>query len=476
MESQTIFCTQCGRKITYDPSYLPKFCPGCGCRLSGQTQEAPAPVQPDAAPAKPAVSQDTSEVIRFAFGETAAPPQNARFVTQEGEHVFNGWLPEGFTGTARHEPNLSDIDVPVILWAQARHPDGTEYFLRQHRRYEVNKLAPKQEAPFRPFDDYLDENAAAMLGTGSIRLIKQVAAFEQVEQQIRESLQKRKQEIEAQGDGHFLCSVVQGMYGAIGGKLYEADVGGRKKYLLLRVQLVAEEVGSYSPSMIQSQQKTAALLGSMRSMVGNPYMGMHPLQPQQPAGMPVIDTDPNTPFGKHRTDGLTTNKIRWSSYCFGGFLSDTMPTRDDICTFYKFLNSLRVAPAFKQQLDQLQNQLVMQEIQVQQRTTQIMGQMVRDQQASFVRQNEIMRSTADFQDQMFQQRMAAENDAFDRRTRQQHEMIMGVNTFAGTDGMNVEADARFDRVFQNNGDPTQLIGADITADVPFGWTELDKLK
>ena len=266
------------------------------------------------------------------------------------------------------------------------------------------------------------------------------------------------------------------MYGAIGGKLYEAEVGGRKKYLFLRVQMSAEEVGSYSPSLLQSQQRTASMLHSMQSMIGSPFMGMNPFQPQQPAAIPGIDTDPTTPFGRHRTDGLTSNEIRWSIYCFGGFLSDTLPTKDDICTFYKFLNGLRIAPSFKQQLDQIQNQLINQQIQTQQQTSRIMGQMVRDQQASFERQNQIMKSTSDFQDQMFRQRMAADNDAFDRRTRQQHEMIMGVNTFAGADGTTVEADVRYDRVFQNDGNPTQLIGAGFTADVPFGWTELDKLK
>ena len=192
MQNQTIFCTQCGRKITFDPSYQPKFCPGCGCKIAAQPQETPIPVQPGNAPARPAVPQDTCDVIHFAFGETSAPPQNAKLVTQQGELVFDGWLPEGFSGAAKYEPNLSDIDVPVILWAQARHPDGTEYFLRQHKRYQINKLNPSQENPFRLLDDYLDENAAAMLGTSSIRLIKRVAAFEQVEQQIRESLSKRK--------------------------------------------------------------------------------------------------------------------------------------------------------------------------------------------------------------------------------------------------------------------------------------------
>ena len=53
---------------------------------------------------------------------------------------------------------------------------------------------------------------------------------------------------------------------------------------------------------------------------------------------------------------------------------------------------------------------------------------------------------------------------------------MGVNTYTRTDGTNIEADVRFDRVFQRENDPTQLIGAPNTADVPFGWTELEKLK
>ena len=119
---------------------------------------------------------------------------------------------------------------------------------------------------------------------------------------------------------------------------------------------------------------------------------------------------------------------------------------------------------------------MLRKMQDEQQAANIMGQMVRDQQRSFDRRNAIMQDLNNHRDNLFQQRMAADNAAFDRRSRLQHEAIMGVNTYTRTDGTTVEADVRFDRVFQRDHDPTQLIGAPNTADVPFGWTELEKLK
>ena len=52
---------------------------------------------------------------------------------------------------------------------------------------------------------------------------------------------------------------------------------------------------------------------------------------------------------------------------------------------------------------------------------------------------------------------------------------MGVNTYTRTDGTTVEADVRYDRVFQHENDPNLLLGAPNTADVPFNWTELERL-
>lgn len=467
MEYNTRFCAYCGKKLLFDPDEPPRFCSFCGKGIAAAAEEPqpePAAEQAEKSPAEPLAPGD---VIRFAYGETSAPASNAAFATAEQERIFTGWLPEGFTGSAKHEANLGDADVPVILWAYANAP-GRSYFFRKEKRYSVNKLAQNAENPFRTLEAYLDENAVQLLGTDAIRLLHRVAPFEQVEQKMLADQQSRRQQIESMGQGDFVRFVVQGQYSALGGRLYEAETGGQKKYLLLRVTMIADEYGSYSPSLIQSQQRTANMLRSMGAMV--------PFQAQAPAGMPVIDTDPHTPVGQHRTDGLSMNCIRWCLFQFGGFLSDTCPTIDEIRNFYRFLNSLKVAPECQQQLDALSQQIAMQQMQIQQQTANIMGQMVRDQQASFDRRSQIMKETADYRDQLFQQRLASDNAAFDRRVRQNHEMIMGVNTFMGTDGRPVEADVRYDRVFQKDNDPTQLLGAGITADVPFGWTELDQLK
>ncbi len=477
MDTRSLFCIYCGKKIMYDAAKPPRFCLYCGEEIVIPKKNRPEAVNDNMPAQQTASEQDTvrnydeNSLIELTQSETAAQQSNTDFFSSEKEKIFTGWLPESFTGYAKYEPSFQTPDFPLLLWAFAKNGSGSEYFCRKEKIRSINKLDPNAENPFRLFDAYLDENAAALLGTKALRLVKRVPAFQESQQKLYDILMKRKQQIESRSQGNFIQYVVQGEYGAEGGKLYEAEIGGRKKYLLLYTVMIADEYGAFSPSLLQSQARTNQMLQSMRTMGRLPFFQM----PQQ-QGMPVIDTDPNTQFGCHRTDGFTTNMITWLIPAFAGFLSDSLPDKEAVCDFYKFLNSLKVAPETEQQINRLREQIMVRQMADQQQAANIMQQMVRDQQRSFDRRSEIMRDLNEHRDNLFQQRIAADNAAFDRRSRLQHESIMGVNTYTRTDGTNIEADVRFDRVFQRENDPTQLIGAPNTADVPFGWTELEKLK
>ena len=167
--------------------------------------------------------------------------------------------------------------------------------------------------------------------------------------------------------------------------------------------------------------------------------------------------------------------IQWVLFGFCGFRSDTLPTRDEIREFYRYVNSLHVDQQLMKKIQQLQEHIVQQRIQAQQQMSQAMSQMARDQQQSFERRNAIMQDLSDHRDRVFQEMRASREAADDRRMRQTHEAIMGVNTYVRTDGSTVEADVRHDRVFQHENDPDLLIGANQSADVPIDWVELHKL-
>jgi len=472
MNAQTFFCIYCGKQFERNGTAMPKYCLYCGKELVIPGRDIPADDPPaENVAQKESEPLDAGGFVRFDRGETAPLQSNADFVSSDHVRIFTGWLPEGFSGSAKYEPRYETPEFPMLLWGYAQNGSGASMFCRREKVYYINKLTPEGAGVFRPFDRYLDENAAAILGTNAIRLLKRVPAFPESEQKLYETLMQRKQQIESQSQGNLAQCIVQGEYGAEGGKLYEAAIGGKKQYLLLYTVMLADEFGVFSPLLIQSQQRTNQLLQSMQFRGRMPFMQM-PVQQT----MPVIDTDPNTPFGFHRTDGLTSNSITWLIPVFAGYQTDTVPDKAALRDFFRFLNSLKTAPETEQQIGQLREQLMMQRMMDEQQAANIMGQMIQDQQRSFDRRSEIMRDLNEHRDTVFQQRLAADNAAFDRRSRLQHESIMGVNTYTRTDGTTVEADIRYDRVFQREHDPSLLAGAPNTAEIPFGWTELDRLK
>ena len=493
MDTTTLTCPQCGAAVTYVPAEQPRprFCTQCGQALAAtEPQPEPAAAQP-----KPQAEPTAlPEVIEFAHGETAGPAANARFATESGELVFSGWLPEGYAGSATIEQNPHNADVPVVLWASARNGQGREWFFRREQSYDIDRLKSDAGAQtrFMSFEEYLDTNAARLLGTTDLTLISRVMPFKETTAQIGQILQQRRQRLESMSND-LMRYIVQGEYGAAGGRIYRAVVDGRPRYLLLEVSMLADEFGTFSPLSQQMAARNEQLAQQLRGMMGGGVLGglgggfgglgalgglfagasANPFAAQASAS--AIDTDPATPFGCHRTDGLMTATIQWVLFGFCGFASDTLPTRDEIRDFYRHVNSLRVDQQLTAQIQQIQEQIVQQKIRTQQQMSQAMQQMARDQQQSFERRNAIMQDLSDHRDRVYQEMRASREAADDRRMRQTHEAIMGVDTYVRTDGSTVEVDVRHDRVFQRENDPELLIGASRGADVPIDWVELHKL-
>ena len=459
MDNNTIFCRICGKKIVFDPSQPPSLCPRCDSKLNIKPPE----------PAR----QSGVQMLEIQSSEYSNATANTDFCGEQNQRLMTGWLPEGYTASAKTEPNKGDTDTPLVCWAYAK-KQGKEWFCRRYKKFRIDKLKESTDVCIL-YDEFLDRNAIEILGTHSVRLIMRVPAPDDDLQEVREILMKRKQDLEKISSDSYTC-VVQAEYGALGGKLYEAEINGRKKYLFLDTYILADEYGSYSPMLIRSQNQTNAMLNSIRSMVGNPYGNPYGSNQYQEIPMPKIDTDPNTPFGKHRTDGFTSSTVIWNIVEYGGFLSDTMPDRSEICDFMRFTHSLKISPEMQNMLNNFQQQIMMQNMMAQQQMMNIMQQGAAAHQREMDRHNSIMRGIRADMDNITQQRIASQNQAFDNSARKSHEMIMGVNTYTGADGRRIEADVSIDRVFQHQNDPSIIIGASSTADIPPNFTELEKMK
>ena len=129
-------------------------------------------------------------------------------------------------------------------------------------------------------------------------------------------------------------------------------------------------------------------------------------------------------------------------------------------------------------LEQVQSQAIMNQIQTNQMIANGFQQATRVQQQCFDKSFAAMKSLSDMNYQMTEHRMAVDNAHFDHMSRMQHEAIMGVNTYQRPDGSTVEFSTMADRVFEKNNDPSLTVGFEGSGPdtVPYGWTELTKLK
>lgn len=248
---------------------------------------------------------------------------------------------------------------------------------------------------------------------------------------------------------------------------------------MLTVKMVASEYGIVNKLLQNSINGYQDIINSMNGFNSN-YGFFGGYQPyQQQVKQPVsYDTSPNTPFGQHRTDGFTSSEIIWKLHNFSGLETPVQPSEDEVRDFLSFTKSTEYHPQLIQMVEQTQQQMVMNQMQANQMMMNSFQQGMRMQQQGFERSFNAMKSVSDMSFDMTAQRVAADNAAFDRQVRMNHEAIMGVNTYQRTDGTNVEVSTMADRVFQSTNNPASVIGVEGAGptNVPFGWTELEKLK
>lgn len=402
------------------------------------------------------------------LGETKMQP-NTTFCDSNNEPICTGWLPAGYVPSANLDHDFDNMDMPFIVWAKAKNNRGQEWFNRLMRRYMFpkNKITPQNR--FMEYDEYLDTNAITILGTNNVRLVRRYPLENDEFEELKNSIREARDSF-ARFSTNEQMYIVQSSYGGSGAKLYEAVVGGQKKYLVLTAKIIASEYGTFNKMLHQLQMGNQQML--FGGLFGNNSYNRQP--PQQI----WFDTDPNTPFGQHRSDNLTTSMLLWKIYNFAGFMSPYEPSEDEIRDFLGFTKSFELHDHFKNFVGKIQNQLVANQIQANQMLVNSMQQTARVQRESFDRSFNAIKSVSDMNYQMTEHRMNVDNAAFERSVRGTHEAVMGVNTYQRTDGSTVEASVMYDHVYQRTNDPMTTVGIQGAApdNVPFGWTELNKLR
>ena len=455
MTKYNIVCSKCRKKIILeaDESDNPGFCPFCAGTVFYRL---------------PDNNNSSSDVDNTVM-------KNVTFMTSDGQPCGLGRIPGNYSPSGRIEPYMENADSPLLVWAAAVSPSGSRMFCRTNKCFFFPKSSINEENRFLELQEYLESNAVHLLGTKNIRLVKNFMLPEKDQQILHQDIEKDIKTVESQNRGDMNQIVIQSVYGGGGAKLYCAQTNGKTKYLLLNAVIHGIEYGRYSPMQKQLLQRSIASQQRLQMMGFAPPP--NPYQDQINNAFLPIDTDPQTSFGMHRTDGLENAFLAWRVKSFAGFITEKEPTEKEISNFFEFVSSVKPHRNITEKIEQIQKKFLAQRMEEENIAFNAVQQMVKDNQRSWDRQRETIQSLKDTTDQISAQMRESAAADFDHRSRLEHESIMGVNTFGTKDGSTVEHSIKYDRVFQSDRDPDITVGvSDYYGDVPIDWTELEKLK
>lgn len=208
----------------------------------------------------------------------------------------------------------------------------------------------------------------------------------------------------------------------------------------------------------------------------------------------VYENITGEPFGRASDSPyIVSSTCMWDIPFIYTFVSDN---KDDITIFMEFVESMKMVPQCKKEIEQLKekvSQYQLQKAQMEAMQNQQMWNMAfAQQQQQFAAMDRLTQSIHQdldsFHNNLFAQMQ--QNDARihtgpqyaggesldDKIQRMRHESMMGVDTYDRDDGTTVEYSTMADRVFENNLDSTQHFGTHNYYDdfVPDGWHELKK--
>lgn len=363
---------------------------------------------------------------------------NQRYIDERGNEFLVGYYPPMFRGAYQirnegNNMNISSKELPVKVYYEMTSVEKNAHILFitgsvYHHIDNIPANANKQNtigADLRRYRSYIGADAYADLRfseehptASNISVIKVEEPFAK----LKEILDKLK--IQNQNNAF-------GIYNnEFAGKVYSYSENGVKQLCLARLALESMEVPT------------------MADMIGNMF-GMK-----------------KTPGNR----GLLGKNITWTVFNEIYFFGTEEGFNTYFDEFEKVYETIKTGPDFSRIVNEI-NRMFMQ---TEQTIANNAMSMANAQMASSQRMGNMINDTYSYGMELDRQSWASTNATMDRVNAMRSEAIRGVNSYTTGSGDFVEADVRFDNVYQNTQNPDLYAGVEGNYDLGSEWTMLKK--
>lgn len=387
----------------------------------------------------------------------SGPVSNQRYIDENGNEFLVGYYPPMFHGAYQirnegNKMNLNSREIPVKVYYEMTSEEGNAHILFiscsvYHHIDNIPANANKQNtlsADLRRYRSYIGADAYADLRfseehptASNINIIK----VEEPCAKSRESLEKLK--IQKQN------KIVGKYNNEFAGKIYSYSENGMNQLCLTRLALESLEVPTMS-DMIGNMfggKKLSGSGGMLSGLLGNMGETVQKFMPPS-----------------------TSKNITWTVFCEMYFYGNEEGFNKYYSEFEKVYETIKVGPDFFRIVNEI-NRMFMQ---TEQTIANNAMRMANDQMESSQRMGNMINDTYSYGMELDRQSWANTNATMDRVNDMRSEAIRGVNSYMTGSGDFVEADVRFDSVYQSTQNPDLYAGVEGNYDMGSEWTVLKK--
>lgn len=382
---------------------------------------------------------------------------NQRYIDERGNEFLVGYYPPMFHGAYQirnegNEMNLNSRELPVKVYYEMTSEEGNAHILFitgsvYHHIDNIPANANRQNTigtDLRRYRSYIGANAYADLRfmeehptASNIRITK----VEEPRAKLKENLEKLK--IQNQNR-------IAGQYNnEFAGKIYSYSENGKNQLCLIRLALESLEVPTMSDMMgnLFGGMKFPGSGGMFGGLFGNMRETVQKFMP---------------PSASKNITWTVFNEI----YFYG--------TEEGFNTYFdefeKVYETIKTGPDFFRILNEI-NRMFMQ---TEQTLANNAMSMANAQMESGQRMSNMINETYSYGMELDRRSWANTNAVMDRVNNMRSEAIRGVNSYTTGNGNFVEADVRFDNVYQNTQNPDLYAGVEGSFDMGSEWTVLKK--
>lgn len=382
---------------------------------------------------------------------------NQRYIDERGNEFLVGYYPPMFHGAYQirnegNKMNLNCREMPVKVYYEMTSEDGNAHILFitgsvYHHIDNIPANSNKQNtisADLRRYRSYIGADAYADLRFSeehpkatNVRVIK----VEEPCAKSKESLEKLKVQNQSRLVGKY--------NNEFAGKIYSYSENGLNQLCLTRLALEILEVPTMS-DMIGNMfggKKFSGSGGMLSGLFGNMGETVQKFMPPS-----------------------VSKNITWTVFNEIYFFGSEEGFNTHFDEFEKVYETIKTGPDFSRIVNEI-NRMFMQ---TEQTIANNAMRMANAQMESAQRMGNMINDTYSYGMELDRQSWANTNATMDRVNDMRSEAIRGVNSYTTGSGDFVEADVRFDSVYQNTQNPDLYAGVEGNYDMGSEWTVLKK--